>query len=145
MNELEPESVLPCIVCGKQLAASMEGVREPYPGTVFSSHGNYGSTVFDPALGHTEYLSVNICDDCLTAAAAKQHVQLVEPLARPRQVLRRMFWSVDVTHERDYGLGRPGAAEERIAALTAIRMADRDGGCSRCGAPSEGETVCTCQ
>lgn len=53
-----------CFRCGK----TMESVRpdrfQAYKGTQFISHGNYGSTIFDP-LTSNEYIEIVICDNCL--------------------------------------------------------------------------------
>lgn len=60
---------LPCIACGKGLEDAIPGTPEhpvenqPYQGTVFTSHGQYGSTVFDSMTG--EFLEINVCDECL--------------------------------------------------------------------------------
>ena len=56
-----------CIVCRKDLGDIPSGEQNhPKDGVVFQSHGNYGSTVFDPMDG--TYLEVNICDPCLVQA-----------------------------------------------------------------------------
>lgn len=57
---------LPCICCGVELENIDRGVdvNQPYNGTTFTSHGHYGSTIYDPMYtGH--YLEINICDACL--------------------------------------------------------------------------------
>lgn len=65
------ESVLPCFVCGKTLTHAFGGLvetelrQQPNDAVIFSSHGNYGSTLFDE-LGE-EFLELNICDECLYA------------------------------------------------------------------------------
>lgn len=56
---------LPCIACGNELVnvdAEVE-TNQPYNGTAFTSHGHYGSTIYDPMDGH--YLELNVCDACL--------------------------------------------------------------------------------
>jgi hypothetical protein len=64
---------LPCIVCGAQLRNVVDDVEnQPDGGTAFITHGHYGSTVFDPMNG--EYLEINVCDQCLVAAGAKERV-----------------------------------------------------------------------
>lgn len=64
---------LPCLKCGRALPAVMEDVtNQPHGGTVFTSPGQYGSTLFDPMNG--EFLEVNICDECLEDAGEKQRV-----------------------------------------------------------------------
>lgn len=63
----------PCIICSKQLETvdrtSEHIVEQPSGGTNFTASGHYGSGVFDP-MGR-EHLSVNICDECLTAKGAE--------------------------------------------------------------------------
>lgn len=67
---------LPCIVCGVTpervfpqdiLPSSLrdEGPAQPYAATTFLSHGQYGSTVFDPQ--DESRLQINVCDPCLVA------------------------------------------------------------------------------
>lgn len=62
-------SVLPCIVCGTVLENAIPGTpadqpyNQPYKGTVFVSHGQYGSTFFDEMSGR--FVEITICDDCL--------------------------------------------------------------------------------
>jgi hypothetical protein len=64
---------LSCICCGNALENFDPGSRnQPYGGTAFTTHGHYGSTVFDPLpplRGHGQMLEINVCDNCLTAAA----------------------------------------------------------------------------
>jgi hypothetical protein len=59
----------PCLICGKELAcvfpdAPFDVYNQPYKATAFTSHGHYGSTVFDPVTS-SRYLEVNLCDECL--------------------------------------------------------------------------------
>jgi hypothetical protein len=69
----EVRPALSCICCGNALENFDPGSRnQPYAGTAFTTHGHYGSTVFDPMpdlRGHGEMLEINVCDNCLTAAA----------------------------------------------------------------------------
>lgn len=68
-------STLSCIVCDCSLDSCMqmeEGANQPYKGTVFTSHGQYGSTIFDPMDG--SYLEINICDACLAEKARTNYV-----------------------------------------------------------------------
>lgn len=60
----------PCIVCGKELknvniVPENEDINQPDDGLTFTSHGHYGSTVFDPA-DPNRWLEINVCDDCIT-------------------------------------------------------------------------------
>jgi hypothetical protein len=71
---------LPCIICGKQLEDCGGGsVNQPYAGTTFVAHGQYGSTVWDP-MNDDLCLEINICDSCLRerkvrVAMVTSHVQ----------------------------------------------------------------------
>lgn len=59
--------VLPCVVCGERLAPMDSGSpNHAHNANEFCTHGQYGSTVFDPLNG--DRLAVNICDKCLVAA-----------------------------------------------------------------------------
>jgi len=71
--------VVSCIVCDKELELSFRGdseknSRQCHNAVMFSSGGNYGSTVWDPCNGRLELL-VNICDECITRK--KDQVTLV--------------------------------------------------------------------
>jgi hypothetical protein len=82
-EELEVAKLLPmpkyereCLCCGKKLESSIGLLFDepeeilnfpPYPGTIFETSGNYGSTVFD-SFGHSK-LSIVICDECMKAHA----------------------------------------------------------------------------
>jgi hypothetical protein len=69
---------LPCIVCGYEPEPvdhdRHEDNNQPYGATAFTSHGHYGSTVFDPMDG--QYLEINICDTCLRRGATSSRVVL---------------------------------------------------------------------
>jgi hypothetical protein len=62
-----------CIVCGRSFESAFPPELKdstPYGGTVFTSWGNFGSTVFDPSgLRESERLQIIVCDGCLTTAA----------------------------------------------------------------------------
>lgn len=69
------EPALPCIVCGRELRNVFdEADNQPNDGVVFTSHGNYGSTVFDDFIG--QHLEVNLCDPCLVRAGEQGRVLL---------------------------------------------------------------------
>lgn len=75
------DKTLPCIRCGRKLHSSFPGtsLTEPSDGVVFTAYGNYGSQVWDPmddpiGVHPTKSLKINICDDCLVAAAANGQV-----------------------------------------------------------------------
>lgn len=58
------DQALPCIICGHRLRNVTQDVEnQPEEGIACISHGNYGSTVFDPMDG--TFLEFNICDECL--------------------------------------------------------------------------------
>lgn len=65
---------LPCFVCGSQLENIAEGDgNQPMRGTEFTTHGHYGSTVFDPMDG--SFMRLNVCDTCLDRRIGRtQHV-----------------------------------------------------------------------
>ncbi len=56
-----------CIKCGSKMdnITANRGFQ-PYGGTAFSTHGHYGSTVFDPMDGTA--LEIVVCDECLGGA-----------------------------------------------------------------------------
>lgn len=62
-------ATLPCFRCGKDLDPANGDMphNQPYAGTIFRAHGQYGSTVFDPNVWDApkEFLEINICDGCL--------------------------------------------------------------------------------
>ena len=62
---------LSCIRCDRQLDPAMAGhdTEVPSDGTLFTSHGHYGSTSFDPMGG--QQISVIVCDACLVKHAAR--------------------------------------------------------------------------
>lgn len=63
-------STLNCIVCDKELTSAIPdgmGENQPYQGTVFTSGGHYGSTVWDPM--SDTFLEITVCDECLMNAA----------------------------------------------------------------------------
>jgi len=72
---------LPCIVCDKELESALpekfDDVDQPYAGTSFYAHGQYGSTIFDPMDG--SFLKINICDDCLDKKAKQQAILIGFP------------------------------------------------------------------
>lgn len=81
---------LPCIRCWKELESAIpdevdDEANQPYAGTAFTTRGHYGSTVFDP-MDQWSFLELNICDDCLRAAAKKGHVLLGLKEPAPRSV-----------------------------------------------------------
>lgn len=83
----------PCIICGcvlERVTPTAEG--QPDDGIMCQSHGNYGSTVFDPE--DLSYLAFNICDECV-----------VEKAQQGRVMVTRSFIPVEVDR-----LGRVGRA-----------------------------------
>jgi hypothetical protein len=65
---------LPCIICDKPLQSvftskamaefAESDINQPNDATTFISHGQYGSTLWDP-MNSDETLEINICDPCL--------------------------------------------------------------------------------
>lgn len=67
---------LPCIVCGTRLKNVWEDAEnQPSDGVAATTHGNYGSTVFDPVLTG-EFLEFNLCDSCLVKAGNQGRVYM---------------------------------------------------------------------
>lgn len=62
-------SPLPCICCGFQpesaVPDTVKSRNQPYKATVFTSYGQYGSTVID-TMGEY-FIEINVCDSCLRA------------------------------------------------------------------------------
>jgi hypothetical protein len=71
---MEPErkTDFPCLICGKVLYREMDDEGQPRDGVVCTTHGNYGSRVFDDL--HGEYLAFNICDSCMKALAKRERI-----------------------------------------------------------------------
>ena len=67
MSDL-PDCMVPCFKCGKKLENLYDRGNQPLSGLEFSTHGHYGSTVFDMSAGE---LVLNICDVCLEEARDK--------------------------------------------------------------------------
>jgi hypothetical protein len=86
-TQVEMPLPLPCFVCGTKLESALGAKGDkfgnlPDGATVFSSHGNYGSTVYDPIFLE-EHLEINLCDRCL-----QEHPELVarvEPISQPKE------------------------------------------------------------
>lgn len=87
------EMPLPCIVCGVALEDALPGegevTNQPHAGTSFTTHGHYGSTVFDP-MDDSESLTITVCDPCLRRRAGEGYVinTVVTP-QRPKRKVRR--------------------------------------------------------
>ena len=67
-----------CVICGKPIKTSETFVQAA---TIFTAHGNFGSTLWDPVPRDdlTPYLQITICDKCLTLASQAGRVLLVRP------------------------------------------------------------------
>lgn len=70
----ERQSDWPCIICGGPLERVGPDEGQPNDGVVCTTHGNYGSRIFDSLNG--EYLAFNICDGCLEEKAAEGRVMI---------------------------------------------------------------------
>lgn len=67
----------PCLVCGKILYRGIEEYEaQPDDGVMCATSGNYGSMVYDPMDG--TQLAFNLCDDCVTHAAALGRLHIVQ-------------------------------------------------------------------
>lgn len=89
-STLDSPRVLPCLVCAVELKASMPGTNVPSGGVQWSSHGNYGSALWDEVDGR--FLSINLCDECVATAAALQRVEVATPF-QPPQSIRYEPWT----------------------------------------------------
>lgn len=80
---------LKCVVCERTLRnVDSDAENQPYDGTTFTSHGHYGSTVFDPMDG--TFIEINICDEDLAALGKKSQVlmgQSRRPVLTPKRAL----------------------------------------------------------
>ena len=68
---------LSCVCCDKELRPvhdDEDDCYQPYSGVVCTSHGNYGSRVFDPMDGG-EMLFFVLCDECLVAKRESIYLQ----------------------------------------------------------------------
>lgn len=87
-----------CFVCDKELQLVDPGFKEDSAqcndALMFSSSGNYGSTVYDPIGGRTELL-INICDACIVL---KKDRVLVATIERPLPIVSYAPWNP----EEDY-------------------------------------------
>lgn len=59
-----------CFKCDKDIKTDFDGEfrSPPIDATAWMTHGNYGSTVYDPMgdfNGNPEYLELYVCDECL--------------------------------------------------------------------------------
>lgn len=64
---------LPCIVCGASLRNVWDDLHnQPEGGVAVTTHGNYGSTVYDSM--HGNFLEFNVCDPCLVRAGEQGRV-----------------------------------------------------------------------
>lgn len=85
---------LSCIACGKPLVnVTEDSINQPYVGTSFSSHGHYGSTVWDPMDG--ELLEINVCDTCLLRAGEADRVLRYRPAQKTARYLAPVPWRED--------------------------------------------------
>lgn len=75
--EKENDFEVSCLCCGEPAGT----FNSPNDATVWTSHGNYGSTLYDPDPGGVYdgrfFLEVSICDTCL-----KKHADRVVSVSR---------------------------------------------------------------
>lgn len=86
--------ILGCFVCAKSLEPVITDQSnlgdQPYEATIFISHGNYGSTVFDPPTNGI-LLRINICDPCLLARA-EANLVLIDMIAPRAAIHDYSYW-----------------------------------------------------
>jgi len=51
-----------CLICERELETDAHGTV--YEATIWRSHGNYGSSAYDP-MRENRYLEAHVCDQCL--------------------------------------------------------------------------------
>jgi hypothetical protein len=102
---------LSCVRCDKELESATENwpeeheYNQPYDGTTFISHGQYGSTVWDPFDG--SYIEINVCDDCLQQLAADKNVLVTHPKRnQPEQEICNSRHRI-AYHPAKYWIGNP--------------------------------------
>lgn len=70
---MNSSTLVPCVICGLLQPRVMQDTEaQPDHGLMFTTTGNYGSTVFDPDDGTA--LLVIICDGCIVRASEQQRV-----------------------------------------------------------------------
>ena len=85
-----------CFTCEKDLGpVSLHAPWQCDDAVMFTTHGNYGSTVYDP-FDHRLSLVLNICDRCLVLHKDKV-VQLKE--TRPLPTFEEVPWNPGATEE----------------------------------------------
>ena len=78
MNATAPYAHRPCLVCGEGLSDPESAMcPDEVVGTRFTASGNYGSGVWDP-MTSGQWLEIQVCDPCLTAAGADGKVRQIE-------------------------------------------------------------------
>lgn len=109
MNDTDQKITLPlaCFVCRLALepAFGKGGIdgdtHQPWGALMFTAHGNYGSTVYDPlGMGSHECLMINICDSCIVGGAADGTVALatVAPPS-PRDTTYTLWTAPEADHD----------------------------------------------
>ena len=71
-----------CMSCWYEIES--DPITGPMDAVAFSSHGNYGSKVWDPSSGSYS-LRVYLCDTCLTALQKAGQVKLVREETHRRE------------------------------------------------------------
>lgn len=77
-----------CISCDKELKRDWDGtdIDSPTSGGIYlTSHGNYGSVVFDPVF-ESDYLEMYICDECLVKKAKNIYSVRVTKVKPKREI-----------------------------------------------------------
>ncbi len=72
----------PCIVCDKELKSVGGEGNQPIHGLAFVTSGHYGSGVYDP-MDNTQWLEINVCDECVENASQKHQVLLGKTIVQP--------------------------------------------------------------
>jgi hypothetical protein len=72
--------MIPCFKCGyvPKSVDEEHWPEQPYGATVFTSGGQYGSTVYDP-MSNLQHLRIILCDKCLLEHKAEVQEVFVTP------------------------------------------------------------------
>lgn len=91
--EAQEKPLKHCLACGEEQGYLYSPADGECAGTVFTAHGNYGSTVFDP-MDLRYRLQILICDECMKSKA--ESVVLVRK-DQPQPTYTRTTWNPEET------------------------------------------------
>lgn len=104
---MEPlKTPVPCFGCGKELPpvwaeADVDYKNQPWGAVTFTTYGNYGSRVFDPASYERSQLVINVCDECLLKNAERVLNSVPARATQPPPLLSRWEPPIIETEENN--------------------------------------------